>query len=190
MALLSDLPLLDGMEAYVEGWADSVMLANAIGANNERPWSRYAGKEGAANELRELADLANSLGMAIRALRRESLEAMRRVARVNPHGLAGEIVALIQAADKGADLLTDPTANIDTSRPGSGERKVRAQKVALACAYAYQALTGKMPTFSRLEGKAKGPFLDFLSAAFSVFGIKASAEVQAKAAGKMIRQRH
>ena len=70
--------------------------------------------------------------------------------------------------------------------------KVQARKVAWTVAEHYYGLTGNRPT--RITpvggGKAHSPFISLLAAVYRLLGIKASAEIQAKSAIKLINEKY
>jgi|GEM_PF-3206235 len=69
--------------------------------------------------------------------------------------------------------------------------KVHTANFTAACGAAYQKITGKAPslTTNPVDNLVSGPFIEFLSAMFASFGIRASVEAQARALVREWRNR-
>jgi hypothetical protein len=64
-------------------------------------------------------------------------------------------------------------------------------QVARTVAEHFYGLTGTRPTrITPTGGKAHGPFLEFLATTYTILGIKASAENQAKAAINFVTEKY
>lgn len=142
-------------------------------------------------ELQEVADKLSDLRQAIQRLSPTAEDILdqheldvamvKKLRKIIMHSLKVE-PDIRHAAVMAAEWSRDFPEN-KKGRP----RDYASLKLAEAAGFAYEGLTGKTPTISTVEGRARGPFLDLVGALFEAGGIEARPEAFAREAVKSVR---
>lgn len=147
------------------------------------PHKQPASKRASAAELAAIARHAAALLHAIETAHAPACDALnvRDSSLRGPGGLATQLRVLIVAATQ-ADVSELPHSGMGR------KRRHLAGKVSELVAFHYHGLTGKEPTITTHESKARGPFFDLITAVFAALGLPDSPEVHARRAVEVWRK--
>lgn len=170
---LMALPLKHGADAKIDAEVNRLLLvAGVLAPIADQTFSKSASPATAECEIVKLGELASKLGLHLRRMHGNSLAAVERAdGGRHPFAIEDRLGELIQACN---DAVSD------IHNEGTTETKATASSIAKAAYRTFQRLTGRRPTVIGNDGTAYGPFLDLLNGLFNAFGVKASAESQAR----------
>lgn len=194
MKILESLPVLTERSDRLKSEALRIEITATLAGLNDRPCRRKGGSKKAIQSLETLIPLLGKSINHFRDMPSEAHDALEhevtRIQKVqsqtrgwrltaNPNIIDMQMLSLAKIALAAVEELkgTDITRS---SKPS----KTAAWEVAKQAKYTYQTLTGKRATVATKDGKAYGPFLDFVANIFRATGIKASPETWAREAVK------
>ena len=153
-------------------------LAMMMPTGLSQPHLEPATHETTIRELGLVAKKAKAMLSAVEALHQPAIDALGYHPPW-PRGIGGleTQLRILLAMAENAPLT-------DQNRSAGRGAKVKAQPQAIArvAACHFFGLTGRMPTLRVREGKAYGPFLEFITSIFECLGIDAKPESQASSA--------
>lgn len=171
------LPGADGMDAERAAWlARHIADAALAGRDLERPANQGASAQAADASIAKLHDLCERLAAHLETLRRPAVEALAQEGTS-----VATLSMLVREAQEAARCAYGGT---DAPPQHKGRRRaVEAAEVTDACAHVFEQVTGRRPTFTRdpVTHAVRGPWIEFLTAAFAACYIVASPESQAAA---------
>jgi hypothetical protein len=152
-----------------------------LGGVNELSRAQIVRRSKAEDELLEYGRLCRALQKHILGMSRVSLGTIEENIGDALHPLL-LFDKLLEANESGLRAFYKMPDSI-TDEPVKGTpKKSRARQSTKDAAWAYKMITGKSPTrVTTAEGKAGGPFLEYLKEVFLVLDIKASPEAQTRA---------
>ncbi|MGI8704958.1 MAG: hypothetical protein ACR2JJ_04055 [Sphingomicrobium sp.] len=181
---IAKLPLLSAVtDDDLDQSARFIVTTSSIMAVNRLPRANNSqARDGARKEVERLAELCFDLGKHIQAMRSDALRPLER-AGCKPHPLAlvDTLKDVIRAA---CDALDE--GHFPAPQHGAPEKRYE-KSVADKLLRTYQHFTGRKATVPSRDGKAYGPFLDFMADVMPLLGIRSGFESQARAAIKRSR---
>lgn len=181
---LAKLPLLTTVtDQDLDQRARFILTTSSMMVVNKLPRANNSqAQDGARKEIERLAEVCFELGKHVEAMHSDALRALERACcKPHPLLLVDTLKDVIRAACNALDEGDFPDPQV-----GAPEKRYE-KSVADKLLRTYQQLTGRKATVPSRDGKAYGPFLDFLADVMPLLGISRGFESQARAAIKRFR---
>jgi hypothetical protein len=178
-AVLANLPVVEDRRPTIDQYANIIALSALLAEINDQPMAHAAGTKKALKELYQAGKAGFILARTLNGMHNEAHIAISSALGDEKRFIdfQYELFRVTKAVYTAHRELTQRSIELGTT---GAPQKASAKKVTEDAAEIYEFLTGKEPTRRGKDGKAYGPFHDFLKDIFSALDIDASAESQAK----------